>query len=195
MATIVEGLKAQGNALHMQGNYRAAYQKYSEAIQENPDGTLLAVLYANRAASCLAMKEYLDAMHDGTKASKADPTYAKAWARIATAAHVLELWEPCRAAWKSGLACLPATGLTPAQVVLQTQFEAGLKAVDAGEAKAQALAKSGRYTNEISGLVDDMPWNRALALAEEEKLAKGDAPSSVRFTPETRCAEHATADL
>lgn len=108
---------------------------------------------------------------------------------------VLELWEPCRAAWKSGLACLPATGLTPAQVVLQTQFEAGLKAVDTGEAKAQALAKSGRYTNEISGSVDDMPWNRALALAEKEKLAKGDAPSSVRFTPETRCAEHATADL
>jgi hypothetical protein len=33
------------------------YEKYSEAIQENPNNKILAVLYANRAASCLALHE------------------------------------------------------------------------------------------------------------------------------------------
>jgi Flp pilus assembly protein TadD len=50
-----ERLKSQGNALHVQGQYRAAYKKYSEAIKEDPTN---AVLWANRAASGLAMKEY-----------------------------------------------------------------------------------------------------------------------------------------
>jgi Flp pilus assembly protein TadD len=50
-----ERLKAQGNALHVQGQYKAAYKKYSEAIKEDPTN---AVLWANRAASGLGMKEY-----------------------------------------------------------------------------------------------------------------------------------------
>jgi hypothetical protein len=50
----VERLKAQGNALHVKGQYEAAYHKYSEAIKADSTN---AVLYANRAASSLAMKE------------------------------------------------------------------------------------------------------------------------------------------
>ena len=55
-----ERLKAQGNALHVRGQYRAAYQKYSEAIREDP---MNAVYWANRAASGLAMKEYVISGH------------------------------------------------------------------------------------------------------------------------------------
>ncbi|KAJ7651523.1 hypothetical protein DFH06DRAFT_545632 [Mycena polygramma] len=176
--SVVERLKAEGNARHKEGSFQTAYQKYTEAINENPADALLAVLYANRAASCIAMREYLDAMHDGQKAIKCDPKYAKGYARIGTAAHVLELWDVCRRAWTSGLDCLPATGLTPAEVVLKGQFEAGLKAADAGEAKLKAAAKSGKYTSEVTGGIADMPWNRALALAERNKLPKGDLPSS-----------------
>ena len=51
-----ERLKAQGNALHVKGLYRAAYKKYSEAIKVDP---MNAVYWANRAASGLAMKEYV----------------------------------------------------------------------------------------------------------------------------------------
>ena len=50
-----ERLKARGNALHVQGQHKAAYKKYSEGIKENPTN---AILWANRAASGLAMKEY-----------------------------------------------------------------------------------------------------------------------------------------
>ena len=52
-----ERLKAQGNTLHVKGQYRAAYKKYSEAIKEDPRN---AVYWANRAASGLAMKEYVN---------------------------------------------------------------------------------------------------------------------------------------
>ncbi|KAF9524090.1 hypothetical protein CPB83DRAFT_641482 [Crepidotus variabilis] len=49
-----EILKNEGNSLHQQGKYRAAYAKYSEAIKEDPQSP---VYYANRAASSLALKE------------------------------------------------------------------------------------------------------------------------------------------
>ncbi|KAJ7492236.1 hypothetical protein FB451DRAFT_522879 [Mycena latifolia] len=186
MATIesttqVERLKAEGNAHHGQGNYQAAYQKYSEAIKETPlaGDPILAILYANRAASCLAMKEYLDALHDGQNAAKLDPTYAKAWARIGTAAHALGIWDVCRKAWKSGLTCLPTTDLTAAQLVLKSQFEEGIKVADAGEAKSMTSAERKVFHfPKDSSTLDNMPWNRALALAEHDQLARGELPSS-----------------
>lgn len=52
--TPAERLKAQGNALHVAGKYKLAYQKYSEAIALDPTN---AILWANRAASSLSMKE------------------------------------------------------------------------------------------------------------------------------------------
>ncbi|KAF8240805.1 hypothetical protein L208DRAFT_1230511, partial [Tricholoma matsutake] len=61
--------------------YRAAHKKYSEAIKEDSTN---AVLWANRAASGLGMKEYLDA----GRATQLGPNYAKAWGRLATAGMV-----------------------------------------------------------------------------------------------------------
>ncbi|KAF8215757.1 hypothetical protein K438DRAFT_1704627 [Mycena galopus ATCC 62051] len=171
------------------------YQKYSEAIKENPDDIVLAIFYANRAACCIAMKEYLDATHDGhkvclggelncrslillCKAATLNPKYAKAWARIGSAAQALEMWDQARTVWQAGLSCLPAAGLTPAEDVLKAQFEAELKSVDVGQSEAIAREQSGKNRTDITGVIDNMPWNRALALAAEGKLAKGDSPSS-----------------
>ncbi|KAJ7292922.1 hypothetical protein C8J57DRAFT_10258 [Mycena rebaudengoi] len=176
-----ELLKAEGNTLHQQGHYQAAYQKYSDAIKEttSADNTLLAVLYSNRAASCLALREYMDALHDGQEAAKLDPTYVKAWARIGTAAQALEIWDVSGKAWKSGLSCLPSTDPTSAQLVLKTQFEAGLKAAAAGQAKGQESAQSRIRQYPIgSSTVMNMPWHRALRLANQNKLVTGDLPSS-----------------
>lgn len=50
----IEKLKAAGNAFHVEGKYRKAYSKYSEAIKVDSTN---AILYANRAASALSMKE------------------------------------------------------------------------------------------------------------------------------------------
>jgi len=51
-----EFLKAEGNELHQKGNFQAAYQKYTQAIKEDPKN---AIYYANRAASSLALKQYV----------------------------------------------------------------------------------------------------------------------------------------
>jgi len=50
-----ERLKVLGNKLHQNGEYQGAYAKYSEAIQKDSKN---AILYANRAASSLALKKY-----------------------------------------------------------------------------------------------------------------------------------------
>jgi tetratricopeptide (TPR) repeat protein len=52
-----EYLKNEGNTLHKQGKFQAAYRKYSEAIKEDPQN---AIYYANRAACSLALKEYVE---------------------------------------------------------------------------------------------------------------------------------------
>ena len=51
-----EELKAEGNSLHSQEKYREAYDKYTEAIILAPNN---AILYCNRAATSLTMKEYV----------------------------------------------------------------------------------------------------------------------------------------
>jgi tetratricopeptide (TPR) repeat protein len=51
-----ERLKAEGNVLHQNRQFQAAYNKYSEAIKEDPKN---AVLWANRAASALSMKKWV----------------------------------------------------------------------------------------------------------------------------------------
>ncbi|KAJ6623062.1 hypothetical protein B0H10DRAFT_2213760 [Mycena sp. CBHHK59/15] len=167
--TEIERLKAEGNALHAQGNHQDAYQKYSQAIKESAvapaDNARLAILYANRAASCLAMKEYLDAMHDGQQG----------WARIGTAAHALQAWEVCQHAWTSGLSCLPSGTSRPRSWCSKRSS----RRADAGHAKAKATAES--HITQIgsnSSMLAGMPWNRALKLAETGKLYGGELPSS-----------------
>jgi tetratricopeptide (TPR) repeat protein len=49
-----EQLKALGNEFYQKGRYEDAYKTYSDAIKKDPNN---AVLYANRAATCLSMKE------------------------------------------------------------------------------------------------------------------------------------------
>jgi hypothetical protein len=48
-------ISSAGNALHVKGDYEAAYFMYSEAIKEDDKN---AVLYANRSMTSLCMKEY-----------------------------------------------------------------------------------------------------------------------------------------
>ncbi|KAJ7508705.1 hypothetical protein B0H11DRAFT_1966374 [Mycena galericulata] len=90
------------------------------------------------------------------------------------------MWDICREAWASALSCLPAEDLTPAQLVLKGQYEAGLKSADAGEAKKNAAMQSGKYISEVSvgARAGNLPWERAFELASQDKLARGEMPSS-----------------
>ncbi|KAJ7193970.1 hypothetical protein GGX14DRAFT_477098 [Mycena pura] len=163
-------LKLQGNALHEKGEHQAAYKKYSEAIKEDPDN---AVLYANRAATSLSMKEFLDAAYDAEKATKLDPKYAKAWARLANAAQGLCVWDKCFDAWDAALACIPSQDLTPAQKALQAQLRDGVKASKSAKANPPPPSRivavpTGRNKNAIN----KMPWARAAALEKKALVAE-----------------------
>lgn len=164
-----ERLKAQGNALHVKGQYKAAYKKYSEAIKEDPTN---AVLWSNRAASGLAMKEYLDAAHDAEKAVGLDPKYAKAWGRVGSARMALSHWSKCAEAWNTALSCLPPEGeMTPEHKALKVQFESGLKKIQDLEAEAQSVADGNMKVMNIADVQNKLPWQRGLAM-EKEIVAK-----------------------
>ncbi|KAJ7508704.1 TPR-like protein [Mycena galericulata] len=182
-------LKLQGNAFHEKGEYQAAYDKYTEAIKEDPDN---AVLYANRSASSLSMKEYLDAASDAEAATKRDPTYAKAWARMANAAQGLGAWDKCFGAWESALACIPSQDLTTGQKKLQAQFREGLKASKTAKANppppsrivALPVGRKGKASS-----MDRMPWARAAAL-EKKIIATQEDSSAIIILYASRTYEH-----
>ncbi|RXW19116.1 hypothetical protein EST38_g6722 [Candolleomyces aberdarensis] len=157
-----ERLKAEGNDLYSRGQYDAAKQKFTEAIEKRPDN---AILYANRAAVYLAKYEYLDATWDCRKAVKLDPTYARAWGRLAATCHSLQAWPECIDAWEKGLECLSKLDtLTPVQETMKKSFEAGLKKSKAERCKVET---SGFALSEDAVKSGRLPWDVAKAKYEQ----------------------------
>lgn len=74
MATSEE-LKAQGNKAFSSGDYSAAVDLFSQAIQMDPSNH---VLYSNRSAAYCSLKNYQQALDDAEKAIKVKPDWAKA---------------------------------------------------------------------------------------------------------------------
>ncbi|KAH0591282.1 hypothetical protein H2248_001372 [Termitomyces sp. 'cryptogamus'] len=170
---IADILKAEGNALYHAGKYNEAYGKYSQAIKQDPYN---AVLWANRAASAVAMKKYLDAVTDAGKATQLDPKYAKAWGRQGTGHLLLGSWNQSINAFKKALSCLPSTGeLSEVDRNLKDQFESGLKKAEANKNRMvtfnHAFAPAGSVHQK------NLPWRRAMAM-EQELIAQEDIKSS-----------------
>ncbi|KAI9057043.1 TPR-like protein [Trametes sanguinea] len=138
----VEQLKAEGNELHSKGNYAAARSKYSEAIKLDGEN---AVLYANRAASYIAQRQYLDAAKDAQRELRA--------------------WQPSINAWKKALETLPSADLTAQQEQLKQQYEEGLKQAETELQKNKS--KTMEQHNLRSVPADDQrPWIRALKMED-----------------------------
>lgn len=77
-----EQLKQKGNTLMSQGKYREAVSCYTKALEIDPCNH---VLYANRAAAYLHLKDNRSAMVDCEKSIANNGDYAKAHARLGTA--------------------------------------------------------------------------------------------------------------
>ncbi|KAI3609899.1 TPR-likeprotein [Moniliophthora roreri] len=122
---LAERLKDEGNALFSKQKYGPASKKYTEAIaidNSNP------ILYANRSACRLSLKQYLDAVADATRAVELNPMYAKAYARVATARDALGQPSLSKVAWQKALDALPSENLTEAEMKQKKQYEDGLAA-------------------------------------------------------------------
>ncbi|KZT06256.1 TPR-like protein [Laetiporus sulphureus 93-53] len=168
-------LKAEGNALYIKQDYAAAYKKYSDAIAIDDKN---AVLYANRAACSVGLKRLSDAVADAQKATDIDPSYAKAWARLATAQDALGHFEDSVKSWKKALGALPAENMSAVEVKQKQHYESELQNTVARTkppSAADQLADRLTYTTSL----DTTPWARAKAMLPElERRASETANSS-----------------
>ncbi|KAF9041914.1 hypothetical protein BDZ89DRAFT_1128611 [Hymenopellis radicata] len=157
--TDAAALKAEGNKLFSQKNYPAAIEKYTAAI--NADGQN-AVLYANRAACYLSLKEYLNAVGDANQAgslsaTKIDPTYSKAYARLGTAHDKLsEHWLSVND-WQKALDTLP-----PGDDRTREQYAAGLRAAQLALEKLKDAASDRAIV--MNSRTTTLPWVAARPL-------------------------------
>jgi tetratricopeptide (TPR) repeat protein len=67
-----------GNNEFKQGNYHAAIEYYSDAIEIQPHETI----FSNRAASFIAIKEFRRAMEDCQQAVRLNPDFARTYKRL-----------------------------------------------------------------------------------------------------------------
>ncbi|KAK7052880.1 hypothetical protein VNI00_004200 [Paramarasmius palmivorus] len=132
----IDKLKEEGNKLFANKDFKAAIAKYTEGITLDDKN---AVLYANRAACKLSIKQYLDAASDASLATEIDPRYAKAWARLATAqdmAFIQALKQPVGSvySWRKAVDALSKGGLTEAEKKQKAEYEASLARAKKDEA-------------------------------------------------------------
>ncbi|EED80868.1 predicted protein [Postia placenta Mad-698-R] len=167
--TMADGFKAEGNALYTKGDYKAAYDKYTEAIKSDETN---AVLFSNQAACSLAMKEYLNAASDAIQAIRKDSNFSKGWARLGMGRHELGHFDGSIHAWKKALECLPQENPSEVERRLKQQYEAGLKAASDAKARPrQPKVNVGDLTADdvAQGI---LPISRALALLNKLPAGK-----------------------
>jgi len=84
--------KEIGNSLYQQQKYAEAIKHYSNAIS-NSNSPVSAVLFANRAACYIKLKQYLLAVEDCDRSIQLDSTYVKAFLRKANALEHMKNYE------------------------------------------------------------------------------------------------------
>lgn len=160
-------LKEDGNRLYGLKDYAAAHGKYSKAISLDASN---AVLYANRAACLFAMKKYLDAAADCEKATKIDPLYTKAWARLGAA---FKNVPGCKGqsieAYRRALSTLPIENLSESERNIKVQCETELASV------TKKTPTDGKYVVAPPEFAEKLPWQRALRMKAElqAEVARG----------------------
>ncbi|KAI1797526.1 hypothetical protein LXA43DRAFT_1056655 [Ganoderma leucocontextum] len=155
-----ERLKTQGNTLFAKNDFTGAYQKYTEAIKHDKKN---AILYCNRAACAFGLNRYIDSCTDAATATELDPSYAKAWSRLAQAQSSLDRPDQALRSWKRAVSALPVENLTPAQKKQRESYTAELAVVQAKAADIEANPKKPKDAVTMSK-PEQIPWNRAAAL-------------------------------
>ncbi|TRM66264.1 hypothetical protein BD626DRAFT_546575 [Schizophyllum amplum] len=148
-------LKEEGNALFVKKKYGLAALKYTEAIEVDEGN---AILYANRAACRLNLKQW---------AIELDPSYAKGWARLATAHDCLYAYKPSTQAWRKALESLPKENLNASEQKQKAQYEEGLKVAEAKLNKPLEPAQVVYYKDN-----DEHPWVEGRRLVEQYQHTK-----------------------
>ena len=89
-----EAAKEEGNRHVAAARYAQAVECYTDALEKAPAGKNVHVYYSNRAAARTHLKDLDGAVDDARAAIAAQPSYAKAHARLATALQLMARLVP-----------------------------------------------------------------------------------------------------
>ncbi|DBA65944.1 TPA: hypothetical protein ACH3X2_002968 [Trebouxia sp. C0005] len=78
-------LKKRADTALQEGNYREAYQRYSESIQTGESKQGLYKTYSNRSLAYSRAQRYVDALHDAQKTIELAPSWSKGYWRLGMA--------------------------------------------------------------------------------------------------------------
>ncbi|PNS15631.1 Heat shock protein sti1 [Sphaceloma murrayae] len=81
---MADALKAEGNKLFAAKDFKGSIEKFTEAIQVDPQNH---VLYSNRSGAYASLKDYEHALEDASKTTEIKPDWSKGWGRKGAALH------------------------------------------------------------------------------------------------------------
>lgn len=93
-------LKEEGNKAMTAKNFDLAIEKYSSALELDPENV---IFLSNRAAAYSSMQKYENAIEDSQKAIKINPNYSKAYSRLGLAMYALGRTKEAFDSYKKGM--------------------------------------------------------------------------------------------
>ncbi|PSK60310.1 Heat shock protein sti1 [Elsinoe australis] len=81
---MADALKAEGNKLFAAKDFQGAIEKFSQAIELDPQNH---VLYSNRSGAYASLRDYEHAFEDAKKTTEVKPDWSKGWGRKGAALH------------------------------------------------------------------------------------------------------------
>lgn len=135
-------LKAKGNKLMAQRDFKGAADAYTEAISKNPGNPLY---YSNRAAAFTHLSLNSRAVEDATKATELDPGYSKAWSRLGLALWAQGDIKGSLDAYENGL---KAEGDSPSEA-MKRDYDNVKKRFDEETAKSASLDTSKNLSRDV----------------------------------------------
>ena len=156
-------LKAEGNKLFAAKDFTGAVEKFSAAIEAQPENH---VLYSNRSGAYASLKNFDKALEDANKTTAIKPDWAKGWGRKGAALHGVGNLVDAVDAYEEGLK------LDPSNAQAKSGLESVKRAIDA-EAKADGLA--GDPSGGLGSMFNDPQLYQKLAKNPKTSGLLGDA--------------------
>ncbi|KAL8437490.1 hypothetical protein ACSSS7_000872 [Eimeria intestinalis] len=135
-AELSQEAKAKGNAAFQAGDFKAAVEHFTKAIELSPSD---AVLYSNRSGAYASLKQFEDALKDAEMCVKLKPDWAKGYSRKGLAEYNLGRLREAEATYTKGLTIDPSNQSLQAALNEIKQSEASMREVQAMMAVTQAV--------------------------------------------------------